>query len=268
MSEQSTPFHLVRGAQPESPDADLLRVRAEIEARDRQQTAIAELGQAALTGVDPLILLGQACALVESTLQVSHCRALEILPGGRMIVRGALGANETFLHCTRDADEDEALGMITLLAETPFSFGRLEQETRFKATHLRNYHGVRSGAGVVIRTQYGPFGVMLVYSNEERVFAEYELAFLRSTASIVGEAIARGRTEDALRKSEARLRQLIATTLDAVIAVDRSLNVIEWNRQAEATFGIATRDRDGNAIAGRALRQTRAGAVQESPGPP
>lgn len=242
MSEQSTPIHLVRGAQPESPDADLLRVRAEIEARDRQETAIAELGQAALTGVDPLILLGQACALVESTLQVSHCRALEIVPGGRMIVRGALGANETFLNCTRDADEDETLGMITLLAETPFSFGRLEQETRFKATHLRNYHSVRSGAGVVIRTQYGPFGVMLVYSNEERVFAEYELAFLRSTASIVGEAIARGRTEDALRKSEARLRQLIATTLDAVVAVDRSLNVIEWNRQAEATFGIAARD--------------------------
>lgn len=243
MSEQPTPFHLVRGALPaDSRDAELVRVRAELEARDRQQTSIAELGQAALTGVDPLILLGQACALVESTLAVSHCRALEILPGGRMLVRAALGANETFLHCTRDADEDESLGMVTLLAEGPFSFSRLDEETRFKATHLRNYHGVRSGAGVVIRTQYGPFGVMLAYCTEERVFADYELAFLRSTASIVGEAIARGRTEDALRKSEARLRQLIATTLDAVIAVDREMNVIEWNKQAEATFGLGAPD--------------------------
>ena len=252
MSEQPTPFHLVRGASPEDTrDAELLRLRAELEARDRQETAIAELGQAALTGVDPLILLGQACALVEGTLQVTHCRALEILPGGRMAVRAALGANESFLHCTRDTDEDEALGMITLLADGPFSFSRLEDETRFKATHLRNFHGVRSGTGVVIRTQYGPFGVMLAYANEERTFADYELAFLRSTASIVGEAIARSRTEDALRKSEARLRQLVATTLDAVIAIDSSLHVIEWNRQAEAMFGLTTRD-----VLGTPLRES------------
>jgi diguanylate cyclase (GGDEF)-like protein/PAS domain S-box-containing protein len=236
-------LHLVRGTLPDDArEAELLRLRAELEARDRQETAIAELGQAALTGVDPLILLGQACALVEMTLQVSHCRALEIVSGGRMQVRAALGANETFLHCSRDADEDESLGMVTLLADGAFSFSRLEEETRFKATHLHNYHGVRSGAGVVIRTQYGPFGVMLAYANEERTFADYELAFLRSTASIVGEAIARGRTEDALRKSEARLRQLIATTLDAVVAVDRTLSVIEWNRQAEATFGVSAKE--------------------------
>src|SRR5688500_18121489 len=163
MSDQSTPIHLVRGAQPDSPDADLLRVRAEIEARDRQETAIAELGQAALTGVDPLILLGQACALMEMTLQVSHCRALEIVPGGRMIVRGAVRRNESCMRCTLDADEDESLGMFRRLSESPFTFGRREEETRFKATRPRSYHGVRSGAGVVIRTQHGPFGVMPVY---------------------------------------------------------------------------------------------------------
>jgi diguanylate cyclase (GGDEF)-like protein/PAS domain S-box-containing protein len=241
VSEQLKPFHLLRGGEAQVHDAreeELARLRAELERRNRQETAIAELGQAALTGVDPLILLGQACALVELTLQVSHCRALEITPGGRMIVRSALGANASFLSCKRDADEDESLGMVTLLADAPFTFGHLEEETRFKATHLRGYHGVRSGAGVVIRTQYGPFGVILAYSDEERVFADYELAFLRSTANIVGETFTRGRTEQALRKSEARLRQLIATTLDAVITVDRLLNVIEWNRRAEETFGV------------------------------
>jgi len=233
------PFHLVRdGDAEEDPRAsELSRLRAELEARDRQETAIAELGQAALTGVDPLILLGQACALIELTLQVSHCRALEATPSG-LILRAALGANPSFLHCTRDADEDESLGMVTLLADGPFTFNDLENETRVKATHLRYAHNVRSGAGVVIRSQYGPFGVILAYANEERTFADYEVAFLRSTANIVGEAITRARTEQALRKSEARLRQLIATTLDAVVTVDGALNVIEWNREAEATFGV------------------------------
>lgn len=252
MTEPS-PIHLVRtdDAGGDASAVEIARLRRELESRNRQEIAIAELGQAALTGVDPLILLGQACALVELTLQVSHCRALELMPAGRMVVRAAMGSNATFLHCTLDSEGDESLAMVTLVADAPFTFSRLDEETRFSASHLRDHHGIRSGAAVVIRTQYGPFGVILAYSNEERTFADYELAFLRATANIVGEAIARGRTEQALRKSEARLRQLIATTLDAVITVDRSLTVLEWNRQAEATFGIAARE-----VLGLPLRAT------------
>ncbi|MEO8381422.1 MAG: EAL domain-containing protein [Acidobacteriota bacterium] len=235
MSE-GKPLHLVRGR--EEREEELARLRLELAARDRQETAVAELGQAALTGVDPLILLGQACALVELTLQVSHCRALEITASGQMVVRAALGGNSSFVGCTRDADEDESLGMVTLLADAPFTFDHLEEETRFKATHLRQAHGIRSGAGVVIRTQYGPFGVLLAYADDERTFADFELAFLRSTANILGEAITRSRTEQALRKSEVRLRQLIATTLDAVITLDASHHVIEWNGVAEGAFRI------------------------------
>jgi diguanylate cyclase (GGDEF)-like protein/PAS domain S-box-containing protein len=235
-------LHIVGDAPRDDGERELARLRAELEGRNRQETAVAELGQAALTGVDPLILLGQACALVELTLQVSHSRALQLSPSGGMVVRAALGSNASFLHCTRDADDDDAIGSATMLADGPFTFAHLEDEIRFKASHLRNHHGVRGGAGVVIRTQYGPFGVLIAYSDEDRIFADYELAFLASTANILGSAFSRARTEQALRKSEARLRQLISTTLDAVVTIDRSLNVIEWNRQAEATFGIASRD--------------------------
>jgi len=249
VSDQAKHFPVVRDeAGVPTPDSESDLLRAELAARDRQETAVAELGQAALTGIDPAILLGQICALVELTLRVDHCRFLEIGPAGRMIVRAALGANETFFHCKRDADEDESLGTVTLLAEGPISFPNLEEETRFKSSHLRNHHGVRSGAGVVIRTQYAPFGILLAYCNEERVFAEYELAFLRSTANIAGEAISRARTEEARRKSEARLRQLIATTLDAVVTVDRSMSVIEWNREAELVFGIPSREALGHPL--------------------
>lgn len=222
--------------------AELLSLRAELESRNRRETAIAELGQAALSGIDPYILLGQVCALFEHTLLVGHCRALEVQAGGRMIVRTALGTNNTFADCSRDGDEDEALAAATLLAGGPFAFSCDDDEARFKTSHLRIHHGVQSGVGVVIPTHYGPFGVILLYCDEERTFNQYELAFLRSAATILGEAIARSRTEQALRKSEARLRQMIATTLDAVVTIDRSMLVLEWNRQAEATFGIAARD--------------------------
>ena len=189
-------FHLVQDGDggTDARADEVSRLRAELEARNRQEIAIAELGQAALTGVDPLILLGQACALVELTLRVSLCRALVDTPGARLILRAALGANDTFLRCTRDSDEDDSIGMVTLLADAPFTFGNLAEETRFKATHLHAEHGIRSGAGVVIRTQYGAFGVILAYANEERTFTDYELAFLRATANRWGStAIRRSR---------------------------------------------------------------------------
>ncbi|HYK00722.1 MAG TPA: EAL domain-containing protein [Thermoanaerobaculia bacterium] len=225
---EPVPFHLVRdGETRDGGDAELLRLRAELESRNRQEIAMAELGQAALTGVDPLILLGQACALVELTLQVSHCRALELTPGGPMHVRAALGANVSFAHCTLDADEDESLAMVTLLADAPFAFPSLEEETRFKATHLRDHHHVRAGAAVTIRTQYGPFGIIAVYSDRERTFAEYELAFLRATANIVGEAISRTRTENELRheleQRERRFRTIVEKSWSGVVLLDGNL---------------------------------------------
>lgn len=47
----------------------------------------------------------------------------------------------------------------------------------------------------------------------------------------------RRRTEDALRASEQRFRQLVDTSTEAFIAMDAEGRITEWNRQAERTFG-------------------------------
>ena len=243
MPDVPHPLHVVPGGRDDTTAAnrELQRLRAEIEARNRQETAIAELGQAALTGVDPLILLGQACALVELTLEVDHSRALEIIDG-RVTVMASIGSNATFAHCVHDEEEDESIAMYVSMAGAPVVFDDMENETRFKSSHLCSFHGVRGGAGLAIPTASGVFGVLLAYSSRPRTFADYELAFLKSTASLLGEAVERSRTEAARRKSESRLKQLIASTLDAVFSVDRNGIVIEWNPQAEATFGFRAGD--------------------------
>src|SRR5712671_2998296 len=105
MPENPHPLHLVGGGRDASnAETELHRLRAEIEARNRQETAIAELGQAALTGVEPLIILGQACALVESTLEVDHARALEITSGG-VAVLASIGSNASFINRAQDGEE-------------------------------------------------------------------------------------------------------------------------------------------------------------------
>jgi diguanylate cyclase (GGDEF)-like protein/PAS domain S-box-containing protein len=222
MPDVPHPLHLVGGGRDDASSAEreLQRLRAEIEARNRQETAIAELGQAALTGVDPHILLGQACALVEMTLEIDHARALEITSAG-VNVLASIGSNPTFSHCDRDGEENESIAMYVSLAGGPVVFDDVENETRFKSSHLRNFHGVRGGAGVMIPTAAGVFGVLLAYSSRQRTFADYELAFLKSTASLLGEAVERSHTEDALRKSETRLKQLIVTTLDAQAELEK-----------------------------------------------
>ncbi len=248
MGEVNHPFHVVGSTRADSDaGGELERLRSEIEARNRQETAIAELGQAALTGVDPYILLGQACALVELTLGVEHARALEI-SDGRVTLCSSIGSNATFLHCNRDDEENESIALYVSVAGTPVTFTSLEQETRFKSNHLCHFHGVQSGAGVVIPTASGAFGVLLAYSSRERIFADYEVAFLQSTAGLLGEAVQKARTEEALRKSETRLKQLIASTLDAVISIDSAGTVIEWNPQAAAIFGVRARDVIGRPL--------------------
>jgi diguanylate cyclase (GGDEF)-like protein/PAS domain S-box-containing protein len=242
MPEDPHPLHLVGGVRDASnADIELQRLRAEIEARNRQETAIAELGQAALTGVEPLILLGQACALVEITLGVDHTRVLEIRDG-RVSVAASIGSNTTFANCNQDNEENESIAMYAALTAAPVMFEDIDSETRFKSSHLRNFHGVRGGTAVVIPTASGIFGVLLAYSSRPRTFADYEVAFLKSTANLLGEAVERSYTEHALRKSESRLKQLIASTLDAVFTVDCNGIVIEWNPQAEGAFGLRAKE--------------------------
>ncbi len=243
--QQQQPFTLIPGGVRSD---EVERLRAEIEARQRQGTAIAELGQAALTGVESSILLGQSCALIESALGMSHCRALEQTLSGRMIVRAAMGSNESFLHCNRDEEEDDSIGMYVLVSDAPVTFSTAEDETRFKCSHLRDHHHIQSGVGVAIHNQYGRYGVLLAYSDDERRLRDFEVDFLRSTANILGDARARGRVEVALRKSESRLRQLVGSALDAVVTIDRYGMVTEWNPKAEETLGIEARNVIGGPL--------------------
>jgi len=55
--------------------------------------------------------------------------------------------------------------------------------------------------------------------------------------------------DDALVESELRLRRLIEHALDAVVTIDESGNILEWNEEAERTFGWVRAEAIGeNAI--------------------
>jgi PAS domain S-box-containing protein len=57
------------------------------------------------------------------------------------------------------------------------------------------------------------------------------------------------RREAALRESETQLRAILEGALDAVVGMDASGDVIDWNAQAEATFGYTRAEAVGRRLA-------------------
>jgi PAS domain S-box-containing protein len=63
----------------------------------------------------------------------------------------------------------------------------------------------------------------------------------------------RRRTEEALRKSEERRRSIIETAGDSFIAMDQEGKIIDWNHQAELTFGWSGDEALGRLLAEKIL---------------
>lgn len=106
-------------------------------------------------------------------------------------------------------------------------------------------------------------GVVRTYSIEKRylhadryvVWVNLSVSLVRDDAdrplyfiAQIGDISARKRTEEALRASEQRFRQLIETSTEAFIAMDAQGLITEWNRQAEATFAWSREEAIGRRL--------------------
>jgi diguanylate cyclase (GGDEF)-like protein/PAS domain S-box-containing protein len=59
----------------------------------------------------------------------------------------------------------------------------------------------------------------------------------------------------ARRQSEARMRSIVESSLDAVVGMDETGRITDWNRQAEQTFGWAREQAIGQDLAGTMIPQ-------------
>jgi PAS domain S-box-containing protein len=96
-------------------------------------------------------------------------------------------------------------------------------------------------------------GVLCVeHVGSSRTWTVDEQNFAVSTANLVAVAIADERRRDALRRvaeSDARAHLIVDTAHDAFIGMDAAGAIVEWNSQAERTFGWARQDVIGHNLA-------------------
>jgi PAS domain S-box-containing protein len=78
-------------------------------------------------------------------------------------------------------------------------------------------------------------GVMAMFSRQP--LAESTLQALASVADGIALGVVRKQVEQAIREGEARFRLIVDTALDAIVTIDAQSVILEWNPQAEKTFG-------------------------------
>ncbi|MBW3567022.1 MAG: PAS domain S-box protein, partial [Proteobacteria bacterium] len=211
-----------------------------LETRAKQQRAVSELGQMALKETDLFKVYDAAVETVATTLDVELCKVLKLLPEEQRVkLLAGVGWREGLVgEATVGIGRDSQAGY-TLQSDEPVIVEDLRTDDRFNGPPLLQEHGVVSGMSVIIHGENGVWGVLGAHTKESRRFDKDDVSFMQSVANIIGEANRRARTERALRSSEARIRKIIDSALDAVIAIDTDSRVLEWNPQAEKLFGLS-----------------------------
>jgi PAS domain S-box-containing protein len=246
--------------------AEARRKRTEeaLKARERQQAAVAELGQRALAGTHPSVLMDRAVALVAKALNVEYCKVLQLLPDGKALrLRAGVGWKEGLVGlATVGADNDSQAGY-TLHSGKPVIVKDLRTEKRFRGPTLLSDHGVVSGMSVIIQGrgrphgatgaratswrmfteddanflravasihgQSRPYGVMGAHTTGRRAFTKDDVDFLRAIANVLASAIESKRAEEALAERENLLRTIIETEPECVKLIAADGTLLEMN---------------------------------------
>ncbi|MCC6443242.1 MAG: PAS domain S-box protein [Armatimonadetes bacterium] len=212
----------------------------------RQQAAVARLGQRALAGKDLESLLDETVRQVADILEVEYCKVLELLPDGEsLLLKAGVGWEKGLVgSATVGADSDSQAGY-TLLSRTPVVVEDLLTELRFTGPALLHNHKVISGMSVLIQGLNDPYGVLGAHTTQKRTFSKDDVNFLQAVANMLGTAIERKKSEEALRQSEERLRLALEVGRMGTWEWNMAAGEVKWSPSLEAIHGLAPGTFDG-----------------------
>jgi len=186
------------------------RAEQQVENRERQQAAVAELGQRALVGGALAELMEVAVDLVARTLDVECGAILELRPDTRdFVLRASVGWPPGFLGRVVDDGGTISQPAFTQLRREPVIVDDLRAETRFKPSTPLRERGVVSGVSVIISDPATPFGVLEAHTTRRRAFTDDDVYFLQAIANVIAAGLERVHVEDELQRSNLRLEETL-----------------------------------------------------------
>jgi len=192
---------------------ELKRASQRLALRGRQQAIIARLGIDALHESDLERFLERAVRDVQSTLDLDHCKILELQPGGKaLLLRVGVGWNDGLAgHATVPSGVDSQAGF-TLQTREPVVVDDLETESRFSGPDLLLEHGVTSGLSCAVREGTREYGVLGGHTRDQRDFSSEDATFFQAVANVIGSAVSRSQANAGALLESGATRALVAHT--------------------------------------------------------
>ncbi|WP_276247609.1 PAS domain S-box protein [Haladaptatus sp. YSMS36] len=197
-----------------------------LERQVRQQRALADFGQQALTDRDLDGLFETATDLVASTLNIELTKVLDLdETQSHLRLRAGVGWRDGLVGTATVGTEQTSQAGYTLLSAEPVVVTNLDAETRFSGPDLLVDHDVVSGISVIIGPPDDPWGVFGAHTKTTREFTEQDVSFVRNVANILAAAISRTERERELERYET----IVETIWDGVYALDPNENFVMVN---------------------------------------
>jgi len=215
---------------------------AKLRAQVRQQEVLTHLGQRALEESDLAPLLRTVADRVAATLEAAGCRILEHDPAsGSLAVREAsgepgsdsAGRNDDGTDTRIDTDGTTRAARALATADTV-----VEDRSTDVTTAGGEDPETRSGIGVAIGPQTDPWGVLEVQDADPVQYADTEVAFVESVATVLANAIQRLADEETLRDQRRHL-----ATLNNLNEVARDITEAVIDRSTRTEIEQAVCDR-------------------------
>jgi len=122
-------------------------------------------------------------------------------------------------------------------------------DANFPRAEAARRAGLQAAFGFPLRSPRGIVGVMEFFSREARPPDEKLLGTVRMVGSQIGQFVVRRHAEEEVRDRESRLRATLEAALDAVVTMDSSGRILDWNHAAETTFGYRADEAIGRDMA-------------------
>jgi PAS domain S-box-containing protein len=210
--------------------------------RARQHAAIAALGEQALAGLPPAVLMDAAVRTLSEGLDAEFVKIFELTTdGAELILRAGVGWQQGLVGTYTMPVLSNTQADFTLSTDRPVIVTDAQRETRFGIAPILAQHGIVSGMSVVIRGREAPFGVLGVHSARRRRFSSDDASVLASAANILAMAIDRDRADSQLRESESRLRAFFDHSPSLMNLRSPDGRYLMINRHYEDVFGVLPR---------------------------
>ncbi len=173
--------------------------REQLRERVAQQSAVAVLGQQALSGAGLPTLLRSVVRSVAGTLSVPLVSVHQLdARGSTLRIRAGTGWSGHDLGHRFAADSDTPAGR-AMTSARPCVLADLDADDAGVDAALCRSYGVRSSACVLIGKPEHPWGALAAHSRAPARFDPDDVAFLQSVANVVASAVDRRQAESAVR---------------------------------------------------------------------